>query len=57
MLGLQGFSLLSGSAMLVALALCRPSSGLRIVLFTLAISVLAMAGLGATMKHLVGITG
>jgi hypothetical protein len=48
---------LGGGAMLMALALCRPSSGTRVVLIALAISILAMAGMGATMKHLVGIVG
>ena len=55
MFEMQGFSLISGGAVLMAMALCRPSSGMRIVLFTLAISILAMAGIGATMKHLVGL--
>lgn len=46
---------LGSGAMLMALALCRPSSGMRIILFAMAISVLAMAVMGATMKHFVGI--
>jgi hypothetical protein len=36
----------------MALALVRPSSGMRIVLFTLLLCLLAMVGMGATMKHL-----
>ena len=57
MLGIQGLSLFGGGAVLMALALCRPSTGMRIVLFTLVLCILAMAGMGATMKHLIGVVG
>jgi len=57
MFGYGGFSLLGGGAMLMALALCRPSSGMRIVVFTLMLCLLAMVGMGASMKHLLGVVG
>ena len=57
MFGTEGFSLLGGGAMLMALALVRPSSGMRIVLFTIVLSLLAMAGMSATMKHFFAIVG